>query len=173
MSIEKLKAKIREVPDWPKKGILFYDATPVFENKDLFKDLIDELVWLCQDKEIDKFVGIDARGFILAAALAYKLNKGLVIVRKKGKLPYQTIEQSYGKEYGADCLEIHQDSIKPGEKVVICDDLLATGGTIKATVDLVSELKGEIVSILFFIELGFLDGRKELGNLEVQSLIKY
>lgn len=173
MNLDNLKLKIRSIPDWPRKGVIFRDITPVLEDKRLFRFLIEELAKFCQKKKIDKIVGIDARGFILASALAYKLKTGLVIVRKKGKLPYKSVRKKYTLEYAAEILEMHQDSIRPGEKVLLCDDLLATGGTMKATADLVKRLGGKILGIIFFIELEDLKGRKKLKGYKVKSLIKF
>lgn len=170
---ELLKQKIREIPDWPKKGILFYDITPLLEDGETFSQIIDELAKPYLNQKIDKIIGIDARGFILGAALAYKLKTGLAIVRKKGKLPSKKISREYALEYGTDTIEMHEDTILPGEKVLIVDDLLATGGTMSATVGLVEELKGEIVSIDFLIELEFLKGREKLRGHQVKSLVKY
>jgi len=173
MNLEDLKSKIRSIPDWPQKGVIFRDITPVLENKKLFRFLIDEIAKFCRRKKIDKIVGIDARGFILASALAYKLKTGLSIVRKKGKLPWKTVRKNYKLEYAAETLEMHKDAVKPGEKILLCDDLLATGGTMKATADLVKKLGGKIVGILFFIELENLRGRKKLKGYRVKSLIKF
>jgi len=173
MNLEDLKSKIRSIPDWPQKGVIFRDITPVLENKKLFRFLIDEIAKFCRGKKIDKIVGIDARGFILASALAYKLKTGLSIVRKKGKLPWKTVRKNYKLEYAAETLEMHKDAVKPGEKILLCDDLLATGGTMKATADLVKKLDGKIVGILFFIELENLRGRKKLKGYKVKSLIKF
>jgi len=173
MNLEDLKSKIRSIPDWPQKGVIFRDITPVLENKKLFRFLIDEIAKFCRRKKIDKIVGIDARGFILASALAYKLKTGLSIVRKKGKLPWKTVRKNYKLEYAAETLEMHKDAVKPGEKILLCDDPLATGGTMKATADLVKKLGGKIVGILFFIELENLRGRKKLKGYKVKSLIKF
>ncbi len=173
MNLDNLKLKVRSIPDWPRKGVIFRDITPVLEDKRLFRFLIEELAKFYQKKKIDKIVGIDARGFILASALAYKLNTGLAIVRKKGKLPYKSVRKKYTLEYAAETLEMHQDSIKPREKVLLCDDLLATGGTMKATTDLVKKLGGQILGIIFFIELKDLRGRKKLKGHKVKSLIKF
>jgi len=173
MNLEDLKSKIRSIPDWPQKGVIFRDITPVLENKKLFRFLIDEIAKFCRRKKIDKIVGIDARGFILASALAYKLKTGLSIVRKKGKLPWKTVRKNYKLEYAAETLEMHKDAVKPGEKILLCDDLSATGGTMKATADLVKKLDGKIVGILFFIELENLRGRKKLKGYKVKSLIKF
>jgi adenine phosphoribosyltransferase len=168
-----LKSKVRSIPDWPQKGVIFRDITPVLENKRLFQFLIDNLGKFYQNKKIDKIVGIDARGFILASALAYKLKTGLAIVRKKGKLPYKTIKKKYTLEYASETLEIHSDAINSGENVLLVDDLLATGGTMKATIDMVKKLGGKIIGILFFIELKDLKGRKKLKDYPVKSLIKF
>lgn len=173
MKLEDLKSKIRSIPDWPRKGVIFRDITPVLEDKKLFQFLITKLAGLCRGKIIDKVVGIDARGFILSSALAYKLKTGLAIVRKKGKLPWKTVKKKYTLEYAAEILEMHQDAIKSGERVLLCDDVLATGGTMKATLDLVRKLGGKIVGILFFIELKGLKGRKKLKGYKVKSLIKF
>ncbi len=172
--LEKLvKAKIREIPDWPKKGVNFKDITPLLEDALLFNKIIDELAKPYFKKKLDKVVGIDARGFILAAALAYKLKKGLAIVRKKGKLPFKTVSKKYILEYSANIIEMHQDAILPGEKVLLVDDVLATGGTMKASVDLVKKLKGKIIGVDFLIELSYLKGRKKLKGYKTRSLVKY
>ncbi len=168
-----IKSKIREIPDWPKKGVNFKDITPLIQDKKAFRKVIDEMAKPYLAKKIDKVVGIDARGFILAAALAYKLKSGMAIVRKKGKLPWKTISQKYSLEYANNTIEMHKDSILPGEKVLLVDDVLATGGTMKVTIDLVKKLKGKIVGIDFLIELTFLNGRKKLKKYKVRSLAKY
>lgn len=172
--IEQLvKSKIREIRDWPKPGVNFKDITPLLEDKNLFSKMIDELAEPYLKQKIDKIVGIDARGFLLASALAYKLKTGIAIIRKQGKLPSKTISQKYALEYGSNTIEMHEDSIKPGEKVVIVDDVLATGGTMKAAIDLVKDLKGKIIGVDFLIELTYLNGRKALGKENIRSLIKY
>jgi adenine phosphoribosyltransferase len=171
MSIKKLEAGIRSIPDWPQKGINFRDITPILEDKKLFRILVNEMAKICKGEDIDKVVGIDARGFILASALAYKLNTGLAIVRKKGKLPYKTISRKYSLEYGSAVLEMHKDTIKKNEKVLIVDDVLATGGTMAATTNMVKKLGGKIAGILFLIELEGLKGRKKLRNQKINSLI--
>lgn len=168
-----LKTSIREIPDWPEKGVSFKDITPLLQDREVFGKLIDELAKPYIGKKIDKIVGIDARGFILAAALAYKLKTGLAIVRKKGKLPFKTISKKYSLEYASNILEMHEDSILPGENIVIVDDVLATGGTMEATTDLVKELKGNIVGIDFLIELDYLNGREKLNGYEIRSLVNY
>jgi adenine phosphoribosyltransferase len=171
--LQDLKSKVRAIPNWPKKGIIFRDITPVIEDRKLFRCLIDQLAKPYLKKKIDMIVGIDARGFILAAALAYKLKTGLGIVRKIGKLPYKTIRKKYSLEYASNTLEMHQDTIKPGQKVLLVDDLLATGGTMKAAVDLVEELGGKVIGIEFFIDLKDLGGIKKLKGYPVKSLIKF
>lgn len=176
VNLDTLKSKIRNIPDWPKPGVIFGDITPVLEDKEAFSFLIDELAELAAkstgEDAIDKIVGIDARGFLLASALAYKLKTGLVIVRKKGKLPYEVVSKEYALEYAAETLEIHSDTIKKGEKILIVDDVLATGGTMKAASELVEELGGAIAGILFFIELSYLKGREKLKGLNVEALVK-
>ena len=174
MDTEKLiKNKIREIPDWPKKGVNFKDITPLLQDKNAFRKIIDELAWPYLDKKIDKIVGIDARGFLLASALAYKLKTGITIIRKKGKLPAKTISQKYSLEYASNFIEMHCDAIKTGEKVILVDDVLATGGTMRAAVNLVKQLKGKILGIEFLIELTDLKGRKKLKGYRVRALAKY
>lgn len=170
-----LDQRIRKIPNFPKAGILFYDVTTLFEDAECFKKMIDEMCQSYAGKKIDKVVGIDARGFLLASTMAYKLNAGISIVRKKGKLPHRCRQASYEKEYGPDIIEMHEDTIKPGEKVVIVDDLLATGGTMLATIDLVKQMGGEIVGIDFVINLSFLPGLKKLQEqgCPVHYLIDY
>jgi len=168
-----LEKSIRNIPDFPKPGILFRDVTTLIRDKKTFKKAIDELVRLYIGKKIDKVAGIEARGFIFGAAIANKIGAGFVPVRKKGKLPYKTISATYQLEYGTDTLEVHLDAIKPGEKILIIDDLLATGGTVKAAVELVEKLKGKIQGIGFVIELVDLKGRDKLKKYPVYSLIKF
>ncbi len=156
------KNKTRSIPDFHKKGVIFRDITPVLNDAKLFKLLIDKLSLPYKNKKIDVVVGIDARGFLLAAPVAYKLGTGMAIVRKKGKLPFKTLYQEYSLEYGKEAIEMHTDAVKPGQRVLLIDDVIATGGTIKATADLVEKLGGEIVGILFFIELKGLKGREKL-----------
>ncbi len=153
---------IRKIPNFPKEGILFYDVTTLFEDAEAFKLIIDQMAERYAGKKINKVVGIDARGFLLASALAYKIGAGISVVRKKGKLPFKTISANYEKEYGQDIIEMHEDTIRPGERVVIADDLLATGGTILATVDLVERLSGKIEGIEFLVNLSFLPGYEKL-----------
>ncbi|KKR54650.1 MAG: Adenine phosphoribosyltransferase [Parcubacteria group bacterium GW2011_GWA2_40_23] len=167
------KEHIREIPDWPQKGVNFKDITPLLQNADVFKALIDELVKPYEAMEIDKIVVIDARGFLLGTAMAYKLGCGISLVRKKGRLPYKTIEESYQKEYGPDILTMHEDAVLPGEKVLIVDDLLATGGTMQATVNMVEKLGGEIVGISVIVDLPFLGGSKKFPKYTFKSLITY
>ncbi|HEY4716615.1 MAG TPA: adenine phosphoribosyltransferase [bacterium] len=168
-----LKKIIREIPDYPKKGILFYDITTLLKDAKAFQKIVDILGNRYVDKKIDLIVGIDARGFIIGAALAYKLGKGLVLVRKKGKLPYKTIRASYQLEYGADEIEMHQDAVTKGQSVIIVDDLLATGGTAAATVELVEKSGGKVKECVFIIELEGLKGRDKLESVPVFSLLKY
>lgn len=170
-----LDQRIRKIPDFPKTGILFYDITTLFEDRAAFRRCIDTLCKNYQGKKINKVVGIDARGFLLASVMAYKLDAGISIVRKKGKLPYKTKSAKYEKEYGLDIIEMHEDTIKPGEKVIIVDDLLATGGTMLGTIDLVKQMGGKIIGIDFIICLSFLPGLKKLQALgyPVHYLIAY
>lgn len=170
-----LDQKIRKVPNFPKKGVLFYDITTLLEDKGAWQQLIDELCQPYQKEKIDKIVGIDARGFLLAAAMGYKLKTGISLVRKKGKLPYRTKEAIYEKEYGYDTVAMHQDTIKPGEKVLIVDDLLATGGTMLASINLVEQMQGKIIGLAFIINLSFLPGLQKLQakGYPIRYLISY
>lgn len=168
-----LKSKIREINNWPKKGVNFKDITPLIGDPKAFTYVIDTISSKYIAKHIDKIVGIDARGFIFAAPLAYKLKTGLAIVRKSGKLPYQTVSQNYSLEYGENILEMHCDSILSKQNVLIVDDVLATGGTAKAAAQLVKKLGGIIIGIIFLIELEKLSGREKLKDYDVFSLIKY
>jgi len=168
-----LKKLIREVPDYPKPGILFYDLTTLLKDKKGFHELIDRLCNHYDGHPIDVVAGIEARGFIFAPALAYSLGAGFVPVRKPKKLPAKTTSVSYALEYGTDTLEIHEDAVKKGDRVIICDDLLATGGTAAATVKLVQQLGGTVEGAAFAVELTFLNGRKKLPGLDVFSLIQY
>jgi adenine phosphoribosyltransferase len=169
----RLKGAIRSIPDFPKPGILFRDITPVLEDASLFRASIDLLARACKGIDCSKIAGLDARGFIFGAALAYRLGVGFVPIRKKGKLPFRTIAHSYDLEYGSAELEVHADSIAPGEKVLLVDDLLATGGTARAAISLLSELGADLQAALFMIELEGLGGRESLGNLSVLSLIHF
>ncbi len=167
------KKKIRSIPDWPQKGVIFRDITPVLQAPKYLRALIRELVRLYLKKKIDVVVGIDARGFLFASAVACRLRAGLSIIRKKGKLPYKTLRKKYTLEYAANVLEMHKDAVSPGQRVLMVDDLLATGGTMKAAVDIVKKLGGKIVGIVFFIELADLKGRKKLKGYKITSLVKY
>jgi adenine phosphoribosyltransferase len=171
--MDDLKRLIREVPDWPKKGILFYDITTLLKDKEGFHALIEALSEQFTGKPIDLILGIEARGFIFGPALAYRLGAGFVPVRKPNKLPAATARITYDLEYGTDSLEIHRDAIRHGERVLIVDDLLATGGTAKACARLVRDLGGEVVGLGVVVELEFLAGRSRLEDVEVFSLIKY
>jgi len=168
-----LRSKIREVPDWPEKGVNFKDITPLLQDPGAFTLAVDKMVEPYLDNKPDMIIGIDARGFILSAAIAYKFNTGLAIIRKKGKLPYKTIWKEYTLEYATRKMEIHEDAVKPGQKVLIVDDVLATGGTMKATIDIVEKLGGKIIGIAFLIELSYLSGRKKLKGYPIHSLIRY
>jgi adenine phosphoribosyltransferase len=173
INCEPLKRLIRSVPDFPKPGILFYDITTLLKDKAGFAQLIDAFAAYYIDKDVDLVLGIEARGFIFGPALAYRLNAGFVPVRKPGKLPAGTLKVRYDLEYGSDSLEIHKDAIQPGQRVIIVDDLLATGGTMLATTNLVKQLGGEIVGITVAIELDFLKGREKFPGMDVFSLIHY
>ena len=172
--IETLKSVIRDIPDFPKEGIIFKDITPLLANADALKTTIDTLKDRYVGKNITAVVGIEARGFIFASALAYALGVGTVLVRKPGKLPHTTFRQSYSLEYGTDAVEIHQDAFQPGQKIVILDDVLATGGTVAATRSLIqNNFQAEIIEAAFLIELDFLKGRGKIQDLPVFSLIHY
>lgn len=164
---------IRNIEDFPKKGITFRDITPLLQNAKAFELAVEQMANLVRDKEIDYFVGIESRGFIFASALSMMLSTGLIVIRKPGKLPYVTINASYNLEYGQDSLEIHKDAISEGKKVIIVDDLLATGGTAEAAGNLVKQLNGDLVGCLFLIELTALKGSQRLNFTNVWSVIKY
>jgi len=168
-----LKTLIREVPDFPKAGILFYDITTLLKDKDGFRGVIDGLKNHYQSAAVDKVLGIEARGFIFAPALAYALGAGFVPVRKPKKLPSECVSVRYDLEYGTDCLEVHRDSVTQGERVLIVDDLLATGGTAAAATRLVQEIGGKVIGLGFVVELTFLHGREKLGRQDVFSLLQY
>ena len=168
-----IKEKIIAVPDWPEAGVTFRDITPLLGDPELFRATIDRLAVLLAGKKIDKIVGLDARGFIFASALAYKLGTGLVLARKKGKLPREAIARNYGLEYGKATLEIHADSIKAGENILIVDDVLATGGTMAAAAAIVEELKGNIIELLFLIELPALRGREKLEGYDIRAMLEF
>ncbi len=171
--MEELKKIIRDIPDFPKKGIIFKDITTLLSDAKSFHRMIDLIAHRYVGRQIDKIVGIEARGFILGSALAYKLGTGITLVRKPGKLPHKTRQVTYDLEYGTDSLEIHEDAFQAGEKILIADDLLATGGTVAAVVELVEELGVEIVECAFMAELEFLGGRKKLPDGKVFSLLKF
>jgi adenine phosphoribosyltransferase len=171
--MEDLKKLIREIPDYPTPGILFYDLTTLLKDRHGFQKLVDQLCDHYANRQVDVVAGVEARGFIFAPALAYRLGAGFVPVRKPKKLPAKTAQVCYQLEYGTDTLEIHRDAIEPGQTVIISDDLLATGGTAAATVNLVQQLGGIVVGIAFAVELTFLHGRAKLPGLDVFSLIQY
>lgn len=171
--MEHLRKLIREVPDFPKPGINFYDITTLLKDRNGLKLTIDALADEYRDQKIDTVIGVESRGFIFGAPLAYQLGAGFVPVRKPRKLPAETIAVSYELEYGTDTLEIHKDAVGEGHRVLIVDDLLATGGTAKAVVDLVEKLGGNVVSLMFVIELSFLGGRAKFDGYDVRSLIAY
>jgi len=171
--MDQLKTAIREIPDWPKKGILFYDVTTLLKNGQCFYEVVNALTTPFEDKHVDLVVGIEARGFILAPTVAYGLKAGFVPVRKPGKLPAATHKVEYALEYGTDSLEIHQDAIEPGQRVLIVDDLIATGGTAKAVADIVEKMGGTVVGLAFMVELTALKGRQKLTNYRVTSILKY
>jgi len=173
LNSEQLKQLIREVPDFPKKGILFYDITTLLKDKRGFAALIDQLSEHYIGEHVDLVLGMEARGFIFGPALAYRLNAGFVPVRKPGKLPAATARVSYELEYGSNTLEIHKDAIQNGQRVIIVDDLLATGGTAAATIDLAKSLGAEISGLGFVVELDFLKGREKLSQYDVFSLLHY
>jgi len=172
-SADDLRAKIREVPDFPKPGILFYDITTLLKDPDAFREVIDQMADQVKDSAVDLVVGMESRGFIFSAPLAYQLHAGFVPVRKLGKLPAETIEVEYDPEYGTATLEIHKDAIKPGQRVLIVDDLLATGGTVQGTIELVQRLGGEIAGLSFMVELTGLHGREKLGDFQIHALLTY
>ena len=171
--INHLLAHIRDVPDFPKEGIVFKDITPMIQNAEAFRAAVDMAAEPLMDEGIDVVLGAEARGFVIGAPLAYKLGAGFALVRKPGKLPWEKTRATYELEYGTDTLEIHKDAVAPGMKVLIADDLLATGGTAAACVSLVESLGGEVHGFTFFIELAFLNGRERLAPHPVRSLITY
>ena len=172
-SLDDLRARIREVPDFPKPGILFYDITTLLKDASAFAAVIDQMADAVKGQQIDVVVGMESRGFIFAAPLAYRLNAGFVPVRKLGKLPAETLEVEYDLEYGTATLEIHRDAIQPGQKVLLVDDLLATGGTVLGTIELVRQLGGEIAGLSFMVELGALHGRDKLADFSIHTLLTY
>jgi adenine phosphoribosyltransferase len=173
MTMDQLKARIRHVPDFPKAGILFYDVTTLLQDPAGLRAAVDSLAEPFKDAGIDLVVGIESRGFIFGAAVADRLGAGLSPVRKPGKLPSTTLKATYALEYGTDCLEIHADAVRKGQRVLIVDDLLATGGTARATCDLVKQLGGEVHALAFLIELEALNGRQKLPGERLHSVLKY
>jgi len=173
VSAETLRAKIREVPDFPKPGILFYNITKLLKDAVAYHESIQLMLEPHKDEHIDIVVGMESRGFIFGAPMAYELGVGLVPVRKLGKLPAETLSVEYALEYGSNTLEIHRDAIEPGQRVLIVDDLLATGGTVQGTIELIERLKGEVVGLAFLVELDFLKGRERLQGRRVTSVIRY
>jgi len=171
--MDSLKSKIRSVPDFPKPGIMFYDITTLLRDKDGFQKVIESLAKPFEVKRIDVVVGVESRGFILGGAVADRLGAGFAPVRKKGKLPSKTVQETYDLEYGTDCLEIHSDAVEPGQRVLIIDDVLATGGTAAATIALIRKLGGDVQALAFLVELEFLNGRSKLGKEPVYSVLKY
>ncbi len=171
--MEHLKKLIREVSDFPKEGINFYDITTLLQDADGFKQTIDALVEQVKDEKIDTVIGIESRGFIFGTPVAYQLGAGFIPVRKPNKLPWEKVSVSYDLEYGQDTLEMHRDAVGDGHNVLIVDDLLATGGTARAVADLVEKVGGNIVKMLFVIELDFLGGRDKLNGYEIASLLNY
>ncbi len=171
--VKELKAAIREIPDWPKKGILFYDLTTLLKQGHCLKRTIDALVEPFRDHQVDLVVGMEARGFIFAPAVAYALNAGFVPVRKPGKLPAAKLKIEYELEYGTDSLEIHKDAINPGARVLVVDDLIATGGTAKAVAEMIESMGGTIVGLNFVVELTALRGRDKLAKYNVHSILQY
>jgi adenine phosphoribosyltransferase len=172
-SIDKLRAAVRDVHDFPKKGIIFKDITPILGDGKLFRLAIQAFLESCRGKQVDKIVGIDARGFLFGSAVAYDLGIGFVPLRKKGRLPYKTESAKYSLEYGEAEMELHVDAIKSGEKIVLIDDLLATGGTAASAAALIRKVGGELVEAQFLIELEFLNGREKLGSTPVVSFLNY
>ncbi len=171
--MEAVRARIRDVPDFPQKGIVFKDITPVLSDPALFRQVVDAFVARWKDERIDKVVGIESRGFLFAAPLAYALGAGMVIVRKPGKLPWDVIREAYALEYGEATLELHIDAVGPGERVLVVDDVLATGGTAEAVGRLVTRQGAQLVSYSFLVELSFLHGAKRLGPGKVHALVTY
>ena len=168
-----LKKCIRDVPNFPKEGIIFKDITPLLKDQKAFRSAINKMAKRYKGKHIDAVVAVEARGFIFAGALAAKLKTGFIPVRKPGKLPYKTLSETYQLEYGTDTLQIHEDAIKPGDKIVIVDDLLATGGTVAAVINMIKKLGGEVAGIGFLIELAFLNGRSKLQGYDVFAELVY
>ena len=168
-----LKDFIRDIPDFPVKGVIFRDITPLLKNPDALNYAVDKLIEKAQKWDFDYIVAPEARGFIFSSILSYKMKKGLIPVRKPGKLPYKTVEITYELEYGTETLQMHADALKEGDKVIIVDDVVATGGTIKAIIDLVESQNAKVQGVLSLIELTFLEPRKKIGNYEFETLIQY
>jgi adenine phosphoribosyltransferase len=173
MSAEDLRARIREIPDFPKPGILFYDITTLLKDAKAYREAIDLMIEPYRDQGVDLVVGMESRGFIFSGSIAYQLGAGLVPVRKLGKLPAETVSVEYALEYGSNTLEIHKDAVEKGQRVLIVDDLLATGGTVRGTIELVERLQGQIVGLGFLVELRFLKGRDRLQGYKTTSVIQY
>ena len=171
--MERLKQKIRDVPDFPKPGIVFKDITPLLGDVRSFQTVIDAFAKRYAEKGVDAIAAVESRGFIFGAALAYRIDAGFIPVRKKGKLPYKTESVEYALEYGTDRIEMHQDALHKGSRILVLDDVLATGGTAKATCDLVEKMGGQIIECAFVVELGFLNGREKLKGREIFSLLQY
>lgn len=173
MSAEDLRAKIREIPDFPKPGILFYDITTLLRDPPAYREAVQLMLEPYRGQRVDIVVGMESRGFIFSAPMAIELDAGFVPVRKLGKLPAETLSVEYALEYGSNTLEIHRDAIEPGQRVLVVDDLLATGGTVQGTIELIEQLKGEIVGLAFLVELEFLNGRERLAGRPITSVIRY
>jgi adenine phosphoribosyltransferase len=173
VSAESRRTQIREIPQLPKPGILFYDITTLIGNAEAFREAIELMTEPFRDDHVDIIVGMESRGFIFSTPMALQLEAGFVPVRKLGKLPAETVSVEYDLEYGTNTLEVHRDAIRPGQRVLIVDDLLATGGTVRGTIDLVEQLGGEIVGLAFLVELGFLNGRERLDGFRINSVIGY
>jgi adenine phosphoribosyltransferase len=171
--VQDLKAAIREIPDWPKKGILFYDVTTLLKQGNCFEQTINALIEPYQNQKVDLVLGVESRGFIFAPPVAYALKAGFVPVRKPGKLPAAKLQVSYELEYGTDTLEIHQDAIQPGQRVLIVDDLIATGGTAKAVAEMVETMGASVVGFAFVVELSFLHGRDKLSKYDLHTVLTY
>jgi len=171
--MKKVEDYVRTIPDFPEPGIMFRDVTSVLQDPEGLKLSIDEMIKKLDGVEFDVIAGAESRGFIFGVPVAYALGKAFVPVRKKGKLPCETVSAEYALEYGTACIEIHKDAIKPGQKVVVVDDLIATGGTIEAAIKLIEELGGEVVKVLFLIELAGLNGREKLAGYDVESVVTY
>jgi len=171
--VERLKATIRDIPDFPKPGILFKDITPILADPKLFRATIDHFAELYAGEHVDVVVGMESRGFLFGAPLAMELSAAFAPARKPGKLPYDRISVEYSLEYGTATLELHSDAVKPGDRVLVVDDLLATGGTAKATCDLIRQLGGEVIGACFVVELGFLPGREVLTGVPIRSIVTF